>query len=253
MALLLAACSGGGGKAAKTGKTTTTKELAPPTTTLSASTLPPVTSATRTTAAPVACPDSAQPDGAADVSSAQADVDGDGKPDTVKVYRLGPAAQIVSWHVRVERNGGGVADLALSGQNPGAGAVKLVGGANAAGDGSDEIFVRVGSGASTVLVEAFAFRNCRVEALTLNGEPLVLGVGGSVTHQDGVECTDADNDKSSDLVAYSAQSTDGKAFRGTTKVYKLSGSTLTLSRTDDLTYTVPDKQHTGFTCGSLTL
>ncbi len=214
----------------------------------------PVTTASRG----VACGDSPVPAGAADTTMAKADVDGDGRPDTVSIYRTGPAEQVSSWHLRVELGAGGGADLTLSGINPGPGAAPLavIGGAKVDGDPSEEIWARVGAGASRSLVGLFVFRSCHLEPVILNREPAVLPVGGTVRIQTGVECTDADRDGVGDLVAYESESNDGTSFVGTGKLYHQAGATLTQAGTVPIAFSASDpasRRYTSFSCGTLRL
>ena len=67
----------------------------------------------------------------------------------------------------------------------------MVGGADAGGDAAEEIWVRVGSGASSTILALFRFRECELVAVTLNGEPAELPVGASVANTSGVTCEDA--------------------------------------------------------------
>jgi hypothetical protein len=203
-----------------------------------------------------ACGESPVPAGAADTTTATADVDGDGRGDSLSVYRVGPADQIASWHLRAQLGAGGAADLTLSGANPAGGPVSMVGGAKVDGDASEEIWARVGAGASRLLVGLFVFRSCHLEPVILNREPAVFPLGGTVRIQTGLECTDGDRDGTPDLVAYEAESNDGTAFVGTGKVYRQSNATLTLVATVPISYSVTDsaaRRYGTFTCGALRL
>ena len=217
---------------------------------------PPPTAPVTTVTRGVACGGSAVPPGAADTTTATADVDGDGRGDSVSVYRVGPGDQIASWHLRAELAAGGSADLTLSGANPGAGPVSVVGGAKVDADASEEIWARVGAGASRLLVGLFVFRSCHLEPVILNREPAVFPLGGTVRIQTGVECTDADRDGTPDVVAYEAESNDGTAFVGMAKVYRQSNATLTLTTMIPITYSISDpaaRRYATFSCGALRL
>jgi len=86
-------------------------------------------------------------------------------------------------------------------------------------DGHAEIFVRVGQGASTVTLRAFRYDGTALRPIDRADGPLLLVIGGTVTHGDGFSCTDTGR-----LVVRSAESSDGRAFVVTTTTYRLSGS-----------------------------
>ena len=84
-------------------------------------------------------------------STAPADVDGDGALDQVTVYGTGSPAQPAPWRIRVDLASGEATDSPLA-VDPNAAGIPI-GGADVDGDGSsDEVFVAVGAGASTVIV-----------------------------------------------------------------------------------------------------
>ena len=218
---------------------------------------PTPTASSTTAGADAACTGAALPAGATDTTTAKADVDGDGGADAVSVYRTGPAEQIASWHLRAELAAGGEADLTLSGSNPGAGAaLAVIGGAKVDADGAEEIWARVGAGASRPLVGLFVLRSCRLEPVILNREPAAFPLGGTVRIQTGLECGDGDGDGVPDLVAYEAESDDGTTFAGAGKVYRLADAALTLVATLPVRYSAADpasRRYTSFSCGSLRL
>lgn len=248
VAVLLSACGGDDGESAASSTTASVVTSVPA---LTAPTAPSTTTpATATPSTRPGCADPAPEANATDVTSARADVNGDGRTDTVKVYRDGPPDQIASWHLRAELGGGGGADLVLSGVDPGPAAVALVGPARVNGDASEEIWLRVGSGASTTLLGLFVFRACQLEAATLGGLQAVFPVGGSVRFRSGVECTDAG------LAVYEAEGEGSPAYTGTTTVHRLNGATLTAGDGEPLSYSVSDPsadRYGTFTCGALTL
>ncbi|MFN2503785.1 MAG: hypothetical protein ABR540_06055 [Acidimicrobiales bacterium] len=243
-ALLLGACGGDDGDSAAS--STTVGAV----TTVPALTVPAPTSTAAPGTTKPGCADPAPEPGATDVTSGQADVNGDGRTDTVEVYRTGPPDEIASWHLRAELGGGGGADLVLQGDEPGPAAVALVGPARVNGDASDEIWLRVGSGASTTLLGLFVFRACQLEAATLGGLQAVFAVGGGVRFRSGLECTDAG------LAVYEAEGEGSPAYTGTTTVHRLNGATLTAGDGEPLSYNVADPasgRYGTFTCGALTL
>jgi hypothetical protein len=94
-------------------------------------------------------------------------------------------------------------------------------------DGHAEVFVRVGQGASTSTLRMFALTGSSLAPVDSAGAPLLLVIGGSVTHGDGFSCT-----PNGQLVVRSAQSDDGTAFTVTTTTFRLAGgAAVRLSRT----------------------
>ena len=94
-------------------------------------------------------------------------------------------------------------------------------------DGHAEVFVRVGQGASTSTLRMFTLTGSALAPVDSEGAPLLLVLGGSVTHGDGFSCTEAGR-----LVVRSAESDDGTAFTITTTTYRLAGAAaVRLSRT----------------------
>ncbi len=87
-------------------------------------------------------------------------------------------------------------------------------------DGRAEVFLETTRGASTVFYTPFRYDGTRLQAVQLEGEPVRLGVGGSVTHGDGFACAQGR------LVTASSTSTDGERFDVTTTTYRVLGFTL---------------------------
>jgi hypothetical protein len=147
------------------------------------------------------------------------DVDGDGTPDRI---------DLSGTTLRVALSGSGrvltaAVDQGLDGSEPAARA----GSVDIDRDGHAEVFVRVGQGASTTTLRAFRYDGRALRPLDRTDGPLLLVIGGSVTHGDGFSCTDSGR-----LVVRSATSDDGKAFTVTTTTYRLAGVTaVQLSRT----------------------
>lgn len=155
------------------------------------------------------------------VPAAQGDVDGDGEPDVIRydgdmaVVTLSTTGQAVRASVKAD----------IEGDEPATAGVE-----DLDRDGRAEIFVQVGRGASTAFVLALRFDGTRLAALTVAGQPLLLGIGGSATHGDGFRCTDTGS-----LVVSSAQSDDGDQFNLTEITYRVKG--LGLAETDRKTST----------------
>lgn len=194
--LLVAACSG-----SSTSRTPAAVESAAPPT--------PVAPSPTAEASPSPSP---APVAAATVVRAQdGDVDGDGKPDRIRVTDT-----ILS----VALTGSGRTtttdvDKGLDGSEPAA----TAGSVDVDRDGRAEVFVRVGQGASTTTLRAFRYDGAALTPVDTADGPLLLVVGGSVTHGDGFSCTDAAR-----LVVRSAESDDGSAFTVTTTTYRIAGA-----------------------------
>ncbi len=122
-----------------------------PTTTTSPSTTVRVT----TTAGAESCPANPVPPGATMVTErpGSGDYDGDGHADGLRLYAVGG-----TWRLRAEPAGGGGADVEIGPVRPGE-TVRPLGGADVNGDGVDEGFAIVGSGASTDVVGLFVLRS----------------------------------------------------------------------------------------------
>jgi len=67
----------------------------------------------------------------------------------------------------------------------------IAGVVDADADGFSEVFVRVGSGASTALGSLFRLVGDRIESVNFEKEGSTFGVGGSVGHLEGLQCRDS--------------------------------------------------------------
>lgn len=208
-AALLLGCSGGDDDEV----TPTTAARA--TTTTAA---PAVTAGPTTTAAVVpTCPPVAVPVEASEVAEADAEVDGDATADVLRTFLVGDV-----WHLQVAVAAGGGADLELATVD--AGGVGLIGGADVDGDGRDEIWARVGSGASATILGLVRYDGCALARVTIAGVPAELPVGGSVGSAAGVECRSPEVD--ADLSVFSAMHRDDSAYEVTATQYDLVGTEL---------------------------
>lgn len=78
----------------------------------------------------------------------------------------------------------------------------------------------VDHGASVDVVSLFVQVDCRLQAATVNGTPAVIPIGGTVTHGDGLACSD---DR---FEVLTATSDDGATYQATATTYRLDGTEL---------------------------
>ncbi|MCW2678964.1 MAG: hypothetical protein JWM62_365 [Frankiales bacterium] len=142
-------------------------------------------------------------------TAAQGDVDGDGTPDEVSVDE--------NLAVALSGNGRTIASRFQTDTAP-----QVSGSEDVDRDGRAEVFLRTGQGSSTSFLTPFRYDGRTFAPLTLDGEQVKLGVGGSATHGDGFSCTDTGR-----LVVRSASSDDdGASFTVTTTTYRVDGHRL---------------------------
>ena len=236
-ALVVAGC-GGSGDDAPAGAPTTTARGSDETSTTT-------TSSTTTTAAAEACAELPAPVGAEETTTAAVDVDGDGGDDQLVAFRVGE-----DWHLRVEVAAGGAVDLAME-IRPGDG-VEVIGGADVDGDGADELWARVGTGASATIVGLARFEDCALDLVRFeDGEPAELPVGGSVGSPAGLSCEGAP-----DLTAYAALLGDDDVYDVVVTPYTLSEGVLVAGAPTTTTVPADDQgvyRYASFACGGLTL
>ncbi|MEX2294033.1 MAG: hypothetical protein WD691_09630 [Acidimicrobiales bacterium] len=230
LAILVGGCGGGDGESV------TTTSQAPPTT------------STSTTALASACDTAAKPSGAASQSKFDADVDGDGRADEVRLLLVGDS----DWHLHVTLAAVGTADVALA--VLGSEAVSILGGADVDGDGAQEIWARTGAGASATIIGLVRFADCSLTQVTFsNGNPAEFPIGGSVGTASGLECAaGADHP---DLTAYTATSSGDDQYDVEATAYALEDSVLTRIGTTTSRVSNRDPafmRATSFACGSLT-
>ncbi|MCB0994256.1 MAG: hypothetical protein KDB21_04130 [Acidimicrobiales bacterium] len=198
------------------------------------------------------------PDGRLEESLGAADVDGDGQPDTVLVYSLGPIDDPASWYLRVELAGGGALATAIQ---PDGGVVippRAMDGFDIQGDGNDEVWAAVGAGASARIIAIWAVDGCDLRQLEYDGSPATFAIGATVGTTSGLECRDFDANGFNDaIVPWTGFSNDGIVYDVEGPVLTLSGSTLTLLETDatsvDITSGADTTAYSGLACGDLIL
>jgi len=239
------AAAGCGDDTASPPTSSSTTSVAPTTTAGPASTSEP---GPATTAA-LPCPaDVSVPAAASAVTEAGGDVDGDGAEDALRTFLLADR-----WVLQIEVAAGGGAELDLGGSDQGG--MGLVGAADVDGDQRDETWVRVGSGASTVILGLVGFVDCTLVRVRFErGEPVELPVGGSVGATAGIECRADDAD--ADLTTFAAFHREDQAYEVTATRWALVDRVLVerSSSTSELEADDPDfLRATSFTCHDLAL
>ncbi len=189
VAVISVSCSSGSSNSLAAATTTT-----PTTTTVAATTTTP------TTTTPACGGNGGIPVAAANHSIAAADVDGDGAPDTIHTYTLGDPMAAGAWWVQVSfASGGGNAaqildpGVNLSGSRP-------IDGYDINGDGRDEFFATVGSGASAQIIAVFDVPGCTIRRASLGGVDAAFPISGGINFTSGIACTDIDGDGFNDFL-----------------------------------------------------
>jgi len=245
IAVALAACSLGEDSPALEG------EVPPSETTISE----PSTTTTRpTTTTSPACPEVERATSDEGEVERALDADGDGEEDVAQMFADDDGTR--SLVVGLSAGGGAVEVLPDVGEE-----VALLGGADVDGDGSDELWLRVGSGAATVVLALYQLEGCRLEAVVFpNGDRVELPIGGSVANVVGAECASGREsvvDREADLLVYEGRLVPGAAdeYEVTTTEHRLDRAVLTPSPDGSRTETSqPDLAVVaGFRCGDLDL
>ncbi len=224
--------------------TTTTTQASATTTTQPAESTTTSTSTT-TTLPPSVCPaPAALADGTLTFSGGSGDFDGDGNEDTLLTYQASPD----TWRVRVVFADGGGADAAIV-EGMDFSPPQPIGGYDIDGDGADEGFLTVGSGASTAQVGLFDIAACVASRITTGGVPAVFPVGGSVGSVSGLSCP---GDGS--IHRNFAQFVSEDNYEGGFEPYTLAGAVLTPGFGDGAGFTADEAFALAvLDCGSLAL
>jgi hypothetical protein len=122
------------------------------------------------------------------------DVDGDGRPDRAWLVYLGGYGPD-NWELVVDMTALGQQAVRFTGDPvlPGGDdAPTIAGSADAEPDGHADIFVKVGSGASTQFWTIFTLVGRQIRQVTIQGQPVRLAVNGTLTHQGGFRCDGAE-------------------------------------------------------------
>lgn len=245
VAVATIAAVGCGDEAGSPPTSTSTTSVAPATTARPTST----SEAAPTTAAPRPCPTPVSvPADASAVTESTGDVDGDAADDLLRTFLLADR-----WVLQVEVAAGGGAELELGRSDQGA--MGLVGATDVDGDQRDETWVRVGSGASTVILGLAGFVDCTLVRVALEpGQPVELPVGGSVGATAGIECRADEVD--ADLTTFAAFHREGQTYEVTATQWALEDQVLVERSSDTSELEAGDPEFlraTSFTCHDLTL
>ena len=236
--------------------TTTTTTIEP--TTSSTSTTPSTTTTTApaattsttlpvaATTVPSACPQAPPPAAdATDSTFVTGDFDGDGLADVLSTYIVPSEAR---WHVRVEFDAGGSDDVTIVDSNM-ATPARPIGGHDVDGDGTDEAFVRVGSGASAVLVGLYDVAACGLTRVTVGPDPAVFPIGATIGNVSGLACNVV-----GDLDRLFAQQVTADEYEGGFEPFTLTGSVLTPGAGDGAGFSAAEAGELAtLDCGTLAL
>lgn len=131
-------------------------------------------------------------------SEIEADVDGDGRSDRVVAFAAtNEGGEPLRWRLRLALGSGDVEVQPL-----GAGSTTsypvLLGGADANGDGTDEVFAKVRThlyhSGATHDIGIYTFDRGRLRRVESGGIPLDVPIGGVSYFGEGAECRDVDDD-----------------------------------------------------------
>jgi hypothetical protein len=154
------------------------------------------------------------------------DIDGAGRPATVTIVPVGNPETTFSFLLVVRPTRLGTQTVPFTATSmtdmPPDGPV-IVGVADAAHDGRQELFVQVDRGCCTEFWTVFRLVNGHVRQMTMSGQPAQLPVGGSVTDNGGFSCDRPD------LAVYGYQPGDeADTFLATRDTYRWAGAALVL-------------------------
>lgn len=195
------------------------------------------------------------------VTSAAADLDGDGSPDRVAVYAVLEGAKPKRWSLDVRLETGSFASVALAGSRHSY--PVLVGAVDADADGDDDLFVKLFDhlyhGAGQAVMRIFQWDGSALVPVRRHGKPLDFRVGGVTQWGEGAHCDDVDDDGRPELILHRIETHDHafKRWVWREQVFTWRGSRVDLvdRRSGAI---VPDayidprvRFYYGFSCGSL--
>ena len=181
------------------------------------------------------------------------DVDGGGHRDRARLVYLGGYGP-GNWELVVDTATLGQQSVRFTGDPvlPGGDdAPTIAGSADADRDGHADIFVKVGSGASTQFWTIFKLAGRQIRQVTSQGQPVRLAVNGTLTHQDGFRC-----DGARFVTVHEGVDRNGTAWSYERVTYAWEGSTLVLVSTQTGQVTSaqpasPPAAYSGVSCGDL--
>lgn len=133
------------------------------------------------------------------------DVDGDGKRDSIRTTATLLTVELSST--------GKTVTAPIHADAPRS--APVLGSTDVDRDGFAEVFLETVQGASTSFATPYRFDGTTLRELQLDGGPVRLGIGGSVTHGDGFRC------RAGLLEVHSADSPDGSVFTVHVDLYRL--------------------------------
>ena len=171
------------------------------------------------------------------ITDARGDVDGDGRDDLATVFaQVNQKNMPSSWWLVVETTTDQVWDVTWRLQPGKFSYPRMVGLADATGDGDDEVFVKVSdhlyhSGASPI-VGVFGFsKEGLFRYIDERGEPFTIDVGGVSHFGQGAECRNVDGDSASELVKLRVDSATSDRPRTSETVFEWRGQRLVQGKT----------------------
>jgi hypothetical protein len=181
------------------------------------------------------------------------DVDGDGRRDRARLVYLGGYG-LDNWELVVDMTTLGQQTVRFNGDpvTPGGDdAPTIAGSVDADRSGHAEIFVKVGSGASTQFWTIFKLVGRQIRQVTSQGQPVRLAVNGTVTIQDGFRCNGTQF-----VTVHEGVLRNGTTWGYERDTYTWEGSTLVLmsKRTGQVTSAQPydpPAAYSGVSCGDL--
>jgi hypothetical protein len=234
---------------------TTSPAVAAPTTRAPATTVPSTatvspTTATTTTTTTTTLPPSVCPtpvplqESTLRFAPVGGDFDGDGNPDELFTYQADPD----EWRVRIVFADGGGADAAIV-ESEDLAPPRPIGGFDIDGDGAEEVFLVVGSGASAAEIGFYDVADCVATRITVGGVPAVFAIGSSVGAVAGVSCP-GDGTIQRNFAQYVAEN----EYEGGFAPYRLDGPVLTELPGDGAGFTAEEAFALGvLDCGELVL